>query len=399
MNKRTNGLLDQLKSQLIGASNGQIARIIKEATDEALAEAKAIIKEVMVQAILERALNELESNSSGTVDKEQIRQQIEATRAKIAENERLLSQARTSPPETNETQAYPAKGEANIPDKGDEQLCGYYAYGIIGDGSSQPIEGELSQESIDPAYPVYALPYQAIQAIVSKVSLREFGKEALKANLNDLEWLEAKVRAHQGVLQSILANHTIIPLKFCTIYRTENRLQEMLAQHYDDFLHALARLEGRKEWGVKVYCDREALTQKVDESSDKVKMLRAEMTSKSSGMAYFMKKKLEEAVAEEVERIVDEHAQRSHDRLSSHAEDAVINPLQGEEITGGREMILNGAYLVAEERRTAFQTELGSLQEEYSGFGFSYEMTGPWPPYNFVTIGPGKEAANEPIGG
>ena len=48
-------------------------------------------------------------------------------------------------------------------------------------------------------------------------------------------------------------------------------------------------------------------------------------------------------------------------------------------------MILNGAYLVAEERMTAFQAELASLEGEYGDLGLSYEVTGPWPPYNFVS--------------
>jgi len=158
----------------------------------------------------------------------------------------------------------------------------------------------------------------------------------------------------------------------------------------------LARLEGKQEWGVKVYCDGETLAQRVGESSDRVRELKAEMDEKSSGAAYFLKKKLEETVAEEVERVGDEYAQRSHDRLSSHAEETVVNSLQSMEITDRKEaMIMNGAYLVAEERLTAFRAELKSLEEECGDLGFSYEMTGPWPPYNFVSTGFEEGVADE----
>jgi hypothetical protein len=109
-----------------------------------------------------------------------------------------------------------------------------------------------------------------------------------------------------------------------------------------------------------------------------------------------VKKKVDEAIAEEVERVSDEHAQRSHDHLSSHAAETVVNPLQSKELTGRKEaMVLNGAYLVAEEKLVAFRTELESLAEEYSDLGFSYEMTGPWPPYNFVSIGLEESCADE----
>jgi hypothetical protein len=193
-----------------------------------------------------------------------------------------------------------------------------------------------------------------------------------------------------------LVSHTLVPMQFCTIYQSESRVQEMLAEHYDDFVEALSRLEGKQEWGVKAYCDGEALAKKVGETSDKVKELKVEMEQKSSGAAYFLKKKVDEAIAEEVERVSDEQAQHSHDRLSSHAEEAVINPLQSKEFTGRKEaMVLNGAYLVAEEQLAAFRAELESLIEEHGDLGFMYEMTGPWPPYNFVSIGFEEKAADE----
>ncbi len=102
-------------------------------------------------------------------------------------------------------------------------LNGYYVYGIVEGDGSQPVEG-LPEEGIDPAYPVYALQPSAIShqpsaisAIVSKVSLQEFGREELKANLNDIKWVEAKVLAHQRILDQVLAHHTLIPMRFCTI--------------------------------------------------------------------------------------------------------------------------------------------------------------------------------------
>jgi hypothetical protein len=328
--------------------------------------------------------------AEGPKPDEQIQQEIEAIRRKIAENERLLSQVKALPVETEEVQESPGETEKGY---------GYYAYGIVGDtGERNQVFSEKPgfSEGIDPAYPVYTLQLSAISAIVSKVPLQEFGQEELEANLDDIKWVEAKVLAHQHVLEAVLASRTLIPMRFCTIYQSEDRVQEMLAQHYDDFVETLARLAGKQEWGVKVYCDGEALAKRVGETSDKVKELKAQMEQKSSGAAYFMKKKVDEAIAEEVERVSDEHAQRSHERLSSHAEEAVINPLQSKELTGRKEaMVLNGAYLVAEEQLAAFRAELESLAKEYGDLGFIYEMTGPWPPYNFVSTGLEESAADE----
>ena len=312
--------------------------------------------------------------------------EIEAVRSKIAENERLLGKIEASPVEIHD----PGDTES-----ADEQGC--YVYGIV--NGDDGLLDELSVSGIDPGYPLNALPYGSIQAIVSKVSLREFGQDALKANLGDIGWLAAKVYAHQTILERAAVGRTIVPMRFCTIYRSESRVMETLAEYYDDFEDNLARLEGKQEWGIKVYVDRNVLAGKIAEISETVRDLEAQMTEKSSGTAYFLKKKLEAATDEEMERISGECAQRSHDRLAGRAVEAVVTPLLDNEVTGRKdEMIFNGAYLAAEEQLTAFHAELESLWDDYGGYGFSYEVSGPWPPYNFVIIGPRRIAEDEPIG-
>jgi hypothetical protein len=448
MSDRADALISRLKDGIIDVGNGQMTELIRSAREEALTEAKTILKDVMLGAILEQALCELgcparpvgpdgaEPGSEGAIGKvaptreatmpqtarsvthqspsppveahtgtaegrQQIQQEIEALRRKIAENERLLTQVKTppvqpkAPPE--DKQATPAEDKVSTSQEEGEESCGYYVYGIVKSDGSQPVDG-LPEKGIDPAYPIYSLSDRDIQAIVSRVSLLEFGQEELEAGLNDITWLKTKVQVHQDILETVFAGRALVPMRFCIIYQTEQRVQEMLAQYYDDFVDALTRLEGKKEWGCKVYCDREALAQQVGGISDRVKELRAEMDKKSAGAAYFLKRKVDEAIAEEVERISDESAQHIHDLLSGYAEESVVNSLQSKELTGRQEeMVLNGAYLVSVEQLPAFRAQLESLAAEYSAMGFSCEMTGPWPPYNFVKIGCG-ESADESVG-
>ena len=55
MNEQTTQLIDQLKDKLLRASDEMVMKMIQEARDEALTEAKSILKERMLQAILESA--------------------------------------------------------------------------------------------------------------------------------------------------------------------------------------------------------------------------------------------------------------------------------------------------------------------------------------------------------
>ena len=437
MDEREKDLAEQIKNAIghplkgiYDGSDESIARLIQEAREEAFGEARAVLKRLMVQAILERALCQLTASrlpgvhadrvapvAAPAVDlppehaspqhgQDRIQVEIEAIRRQIAENERLLNQARPVAREAKEAQKSAVEGQHSPAERVagtlEETDEGYYVYGIVrGDAGpldiSPPGEGLAG---IDPDYPVYTTSYRAIQAVVSKVSLQEFGPQVLEKNLNDLSWLEAKARAHQGVLEAVLADRVVIPMRFCTIYRSEDGIQQKLSQYYDHFVADLAHLEGKQEWGVKVYCDCETLALQVERVSDRVKALREEMEAKPEGAAYFLHKKVAEIQAQEVERVSGEYAQRFHDRLSGLAEEAVVNPLQGPARAGREEMmILNGAYLVSDERLAAFRTGLERLGEEGKDIGFSYEITGPWPPYNFVAVDAEEGTVDEPVGG
>ncbi len=48
-------------------------------------------------------------------------------------------------------------------------------------------------------------------------------------------------------------------------------------------------------------------------------------------------------------------------------------------------MILNGAYLVEEDRVEELRSAIAGLQVRWGAEGLSVELTGPWPPYNFVS--------------
>lgn len=56
MNEHVDTLIDDLKDRLIEASESEIRQIINESRNEALAEAKAVLKERMLHGILEHAV-------------------------------------------------------------------------------------------------------------------------------------------------------------------------------------------------------------------------------------------------------------------------------------------------------------------------------------------------------
>jgi hypothetical protein len=107
--------------------------------------------------------------------------------------------------------------------------------------------------------------------------------------------------------------------------------------------------------------------------------------SGSPGAAYMRDKAREARVREASDEIAETWAQGVHERLARTASEALLNPLQNPEVSGHiGEMLLNGVYLVDDQDADRFRGVIAELSEEYSRMGATVELTGPWPPYNFV---------------
>ena len=167
-----------------------------------------------------------------------------------------------------------------------------------------------------------------------------------------------------------------MPFRFGTIYRSEAQVRAMLAGH-PGLTDALEAVRGRIELGVKGFARDPA----AHEASD------AEGAA-SPGRRYLEQKQQARRAAEEREALLARAADESHARLGAVADEARVNPLQPRDASGGEgEMFLNGAYLVATAREQAFRQTVDALGTELGSPGLlAFELTGPWPPYNFVEV-------------
>jgi hypothetical protein len=226
---------------------------------------------------------------------------------------------------------------------------GWYLYGVVPAGA--PVAAELVTEG-------------RLAGIVKPVALEEFDEAALA----DAASLERKIREHEQVLERALAETTVLPCRFGAVYRDQGELRRYLAEHEAALADALERLAGRVELGVKAFLHRE----------------RSDLASQAeSGRAYLEARQQERLAAEEVSHLAGEIAAHLHERLLAVAEDGLRLPPQRPELSGREEpMIFNGAYLVAD--RPSFERELAARAAHGRESGIELELTGPWPPYNFV---------------
>jgi gas vesicle protein GvpL/GvpF len=219
-----------------------------------------------------------------------------------------------------------------------------------------------------------------LAALTGAVPLSEFGEAPLREHMNDLAWLERTVRAHEAVLESMLDRGPLVPMRICTIYRDVEQVRAMLESRTPAFREALARLSGKDEWGVKIVVQRVRL-----EDHARSRTAEADDVAGSEGVAYVARKKLAAAVRGEADRILDAVVRETHARLEEWSAGSVVLPAQNRELAGyDGDMVFNAAYLVEHERVHNFSRLLDELRTQYGPVGFGFELTGPWPAYNFA---------------
>lgn len=224
-----------------------------------------------------------------------------------------------------------------------------------------------------PLRPVYSLVCEDLVAVVSLVPLEEFGEQALPSHLQDACWLEKAVRAHETVIEKVMESRTVLPMKFCTVFRTKAGVRNLLESRQEEFRHALARLHDKEEWEVKMYSQPAPSAQA------------AETGASLSGKDFLLKRKAKDLQAWEAINEAHRQAQRSFEKLSGYAEEIQPKPVPSQDSTREPKLILDAVCLLAKPRFKAFCQQLEGLRNELSGKGFYFQLSGPWPPYHFCT--------------
>jgi hypothetical protein len=252
------------------------------------------------------------------------------------------------------------------------------------------VTGRVSATSLDQLSgvgggPVRAIAVGDLTAVVGDVGLVEFGEQALRRNLEDLDWLGATARAHHRIIDALARQGPLVPIRLATVYSSDGGVTAMLAGRDADFRAALARIRGRTEWGVKAYAAGRSESQ---DASPGVEAPASQGTG--AGAAYLQRRRGQLTAQKNSRRQMLVNAETIHAELSEHAVGAHLHPPQAPQLTGNKAlMILNASYLLDDERAEDFASVMAALAERYPRV--KLELTGPWPPYSF--------AGNEERGG
>jgi hypothetical protein len=222
-------------------------------------------------------------------------------------------------------------------------------------------------------------------AVVGYVSGETFSGEALERRLSEPEELAPVVRAHHHVIQALAAVCTTLPVRLATVYRNDDGVRDLLADRADVFATTLRWLDGRTEYGVKVWAGRDpgrdnGARTAAGSPGDPVP---AGVGAGATGTSYLQRRRADLAAQEAGWQRDAELSNDLHAALSAHAVAALRHRTHGAQAAGrpGR-MVLNGAYLIDRAAVADFPAAAEAAVSGYDTGGL--EVTGPWPPYSFA---------------
>jgi Gas vesicle synthesis protein GvpL/GvpF len=230
--------------------------------------------------------------------------------------------------------------------------------------------------------PVRPVTCAGLAVLVSDVGMAEFGAEALRDNLENLDWLDEVARLHHYVVNAAARLLPLLPVRLATVYRDDGAVCAALTGHHDQLLDALGRIGGRVEWGVKAYATGEAARVPAAQGPAGA----SGGTGGGTGLAYLRRRRDQLAAGREARTAAVDGARAVHADLAGKAAAAMVRPPQSAQLSGIRQpMLLNAAYLL--DSGDGYDFTAAVAAEATAHPELQIELTGPWPPYSFANAG------------
>jgi hypothetical protein len=236
-----------------------------------------------------------------------------------------------------------------------------YLYAIT-NRTDLPVPTEAGLEGTS----LFSLTYRDIAAVVSSLTIAEVPPT------------EDNLWRHEAIVEALMADRTVLPVRFGTVLADEAAIRAGFAAHYTDFVASLDRVRGRVELSLRVLWISDFRFSIADCRLPNHKSEIEDRKSKiASGRAYLMARLEEEHQRQVWRQRAEALAAELHTPLAQLATESTRQVL----ITP--RLLLTAAYLMERDQVAAFRQEVEVLSAAYPALRFL--CTGPWPPYNFVS--------------
>ena len=214
-----------------------------------------------------------------------------------------------------------------------------YVYCIV--RTDQPLTFGPIGIGDEPA-PVYSVRCDDLSAVVSDTPL------------GVLDPTRDNVLAHQRVNETVMREHTVLPMSFGTMFKTREDVTAFLKSAYRAFSDVLDKMENKLEFGLKVLWDREAVIREIEDEDEDIHRLKNEIAAQK-GSTYFARMQYGRLIDAALQAKSERYVAEIFDRLRDVSVAARANKPIGDR------MILNAAFLVSRDREEDFDARVKEL--------------------------------------
>lgn len=244
-----------------------------------------------------------------------------------------------------------------------------YLYGII--SFSGQVSGATLALDAD-GTPVYAIPCLDIACVVSD--------SGVDISCGDRKALIRRLQGHQAVMESVIKDHVIIPIKFGTRLNGKRAVESVLEAGYADFKTKLESMKGKMEADVTaLWSDLDSVLRKIADESREIKTLKAEIAGKPPEETFSERIKIGAVIKSALDKKREEVQNRILERLCKEALSTRLLDVTDDNV------ILGSAFLIEKEKEASFEKALNGINEELDG-SVNFKYVSPLPPYSFCTM-------------
>lgn len=215
---------------------------------------------------------------------------------------------------------------------------------------------------------VTTINYDNIAAVISGTPVTKY--ELSRENL----------MLHQKVVEEVMKDYTVLPVRFCTIAESVEDIRRVLKKRYGEFRNLLKDMDNMVELGVKaLWKDLQGVFREIGETELEIRRLKEKIDSVPPEKSYGDRIDLGRKVQAALEARKRRETENILGRLRRSSRKTVTNKLHGDS------MILNAAFLVEGRRTKEFDENMEELAAIH-GERLAFKYVGPVPPFNFVNI-------------
>jgi len=258
-------------------------------------------------------------------------------------------------------------------------------------GRSRPGESSFRTETVGEGRYVYGIIAGRDALTFGKMGLGGQGEMVYTVNHGDISAVISRTNvfifdptrenalAHEHVIESVMKSHTIIPMSFGTVFRTDDDIKEVLRSIYPSLKDVLEQMSGKVEFGLKVTWDRDQIVEELKRQDEEIHRFHLEITKKHLQSTYLARMQLGRMIDKALVETSSQYVREIYEALRNVCVASRDNKPIGEK------MIMNAAFLIERQRETEFDAAVNRVAKRF-GNRLNFRYTGPWPPYNFVNI-------------